>query len=976
METLADLASMQQPRQSVSLQNAAAMNSAAQRSPSVASSRPSSRMPQGARTNSASDLVMAEAPTSTPPPRNFTTSALSEVDSRAVTTLTSNLAQNSYDYNSHVELISLLHRGFTEHLQGSISDALIPANAADYNLLPELRQAREAMSSRYAVGEDIWVAWIKDETVLAKTPEERTSVMELCMRATSEEPASVKLWTLYGEFVWDNYAIAFGFAPDPSDSWTDEDKMICREIFTRDLVRSTWEDGVAATRWRVDESNQVWDRYVELIMQDFPERPSQQTVDEVRDLYMNRLQVPHATWEQSSQAFWPFISKYEGNSWEAIMAATNEAAAPAKQQYALREDFESNLRRASENDDQASLFNVFSTYLAWEAKPKRRPGKFDAELRTALFDRALLRFPTMIEWWLDYVDFLTSLDASSARILPLLERATRHCPWSGELWSRRLLRVELETHKMDEVEGVKHKATNSGLLVVGGMKEMLIVQAAWCSFLRRRAFEPKASEDEADVAEMAISEVLGDIRIQGSRAYGDDFQGDPLWRVEKIWIKFLTQAERFNEARTQWKELVATQGHSYDFWSQYYNWEIFSWGWHRIISNKQNASAELAPSNASAVLREALKQKNLDWPEKILELFAHHFQEHEVPEEVQKAQIELRSAQRRLRYKREREAEAAAAAQPPEEPQADTNEAGAGKRKREEEEEEEANTNGVSGAKRSKKEEQAVIQAPNEEGSASASAQIKRDREHNTITIKNLAFNMSEKTLRQFFADCGKILNVALINESDNTVTATMEFETHEDVLAARSRDGKEIEGSEIHIHSGSQSTLYVANYPADFDEVKIRELFDSYGTIVSVRFPSLKYDQRRRFCYVQFLTSDEANAATALDNKALAGHTLVAKISDPDAKKKRTGALAEGREIVIKNIDFKATDDELKDMFNECGTIENVRRIKAPNGRTTGTCFIIFSTPVSNPFWTSSIHQLTYSRMKQNPLLSTTTSR
>jgi len=946
METLADLAAMQQPRQSISLQNAAALNSAAQRSPSVASSRPSGRMPPNVRTNSASDLVMAEAPTSTPPPRNFTTAALSDVDSQAVTDLTSSLAQNSYDYNSHVELISLLHRGFASHLKGSIGDALIPVKASDYNLLPELRQAREAMSSRYAVGESIWEAWIKDETALAKSPEERTSVMQLCMRATSEEPASVKLWTLYGEFVWDNYAVAHDFAPDPSDSWTDEDKMICREIFTRDLVLSTWGDGVSATRWRIDESQQVWDRYVELIMQDFPERPSQQTVDEVRDLYMNRLQVPHATWEQTSQAFWPFISRYDGNNWEAIMAATNEAAAPAKQQYALREDFESNLRRASENEDQASLFNVFSTYLAWEAKPKRRSGKFETELRTALYDRALLRFPTMIEWWLDYVDFITSLDASSPRILPLLENATRHCPWSGELWSRRLLRVELETHKMDEVEGVKHKATNSGLLIVGGIEEMLIVQAAWCSFLRRRAFEPKASEDEADVAEMAIAEVLGDIRVQGNRAYGNDFQGDPLWRVEKIWIKFLTQAERFDEARTQWKELVSRQGHSYDFWSQYYNWEIYAWGWHRIISNKQNASVELAPSNASAVLREALKQKNLDWPEKILELFAHHFQEHEVPEEVQKAQIELRSAQRRLRYKREREAEAAAAQLPQEEAQVDTNDSGAVKRKREDE----TNTNGDGAAKRSKVEEQGDIHAPNEEGSASASAQIKRDREHNTITIKNLTSGVSEKTLRQFFADCGKILNVALINEADQTITATMEFETHEDVLAARSRDGKEIDGSEIHIQSGSQSTLYVANYPADFDEVKIRELFDSYGTIVSVRFPSLKYDQRRRFCYIQFLTPEEASAATALDNKALAGHALTAKISDPDAKKKRTGALAEGREIVIKNIDFKASDDELKDMFKDCGTIENVRRIKAPNGRTTGTGFIIFSTPVSNP--------------------------
>lgn len=66
-----------------------------------------------------------------------------------------------------------------------------------------------------------------------------------------------------------------------------------------------------------------------------------------------------------------------------------------------------------------------------------------------------------------------------------------------------------------------------------------------------------------------------------------------------------------------------------------------------------------------------------------------------------------------------------------------------------------------------------------------------------------------------------------MINDSDAmTTTATIEFESHEDVLSARTRDGKEIDGQVIHIQSGSQSTLYVANYPEDYDEVKIRELF------------------------------------------------------------------------------------------------------------------------------------------------------
>jgi len=136
-----------------------------------------------------------------------------------------------------------------------------------------------------------------------------------------------------------------------------------------------------------------------------------------------------------------------------------------------------------------------------------------------------------------------------------------------------------------------------------------------------------------------------------------------------------------------------------------------------------------------------------------------------------------------------------------------------------------------------------------------------------------------------------------------------------------------------------------VTNYPAEWDEIKIREMFQDFGTVVSVRLPSLKYNQRRRFCYVQFLTSEEARAATALDDKALDGqHRLVAKISDPHAKRGRSGAVTEGRELHVANVDFSTTESEIRDLFKQHGTVENVRMIKNLQGRFFGTAFIVYS--------------------------------
>lgn len=50
-----------------------------------------------------------------------------------------------------------------------------------------------------------------------------------------------------------------------------------------------------------------------------------------------------------------------------------------------------------------------------------------------------------------------------------------------------------------------------------------------------------------------------------------------------------------------------------------------------------------------------------------------------------------------------------------------------------------------------------------------------------------------------------------------------------------------------------------ITNYPPEYDEVNIRKLFKEHGEVVSVRFPSLKYNTHRRFCYVTFASPQQA---------------------------------------------------------------------------------------------------------------------
>ncbi|TKA60798.1 hypothetical protein B0A55_13717 [Friedmanniomyces simplex] len=634
---------------------------------------------------------------------------------------------------------------------------------------------------------------------------------------------------------------------------------------------------------------------------------------------------------------WPLVNRFEQGNWEAVMAHVNQLADPARKQYGLREEHELAVRRASEAADKDSLFAVLATYLQWERKYVRR-GSNGMELCSAAYERALLHFPTYTEWWLDYIDHVTSNGDTSA-VLPLIERATRHCPWSGDLWAKRILRSDVEGKPHDEIEATKHRATNSGLLDVGGMEELLKVLQQWCSYLRRHAFSVTSDDcdDGLDAAEVAIASSLEDIEQAGRTVYGNDFQGDPLYRLETIQIKFLTEARRLSDARDIYRRLMPVHRTSFDFWSKYYTWELWLWGHERLSEKTRMETSDNGPHLATTVIREALSQRNLDQPEKTLDMYLNHFQQHESGANLQTALIDSREFSKHLALRRAKEAAEAAALQPPSVPVAEPTATNGGKRKAED-----MLANGEGHKKTKTGDVAATVEA-----SSSGTAQIKRDREHNTITVRNLLYDVQEIDIKKFFRGYGQPLSINILQDQANdTASATVEFVSQEDVLTAKTRSGKEFGGLEVRIHSGSQNTLYVTNYPAEYDETTVRGLFDSYGEIVSVRFPSLKFNSRRRFCYVNFLTEEMAKAAeAAMDNKSLDGHhKLLAKIANPDAKKQRSGAQAEGREVFVKNIDREASEGDVKQYFGQYGELVSINLVKLVNNKRTGTGFIVFA--------------------------------
>lgn len=722
------------------------------------------------------------------------------------------------------------------------------------------------MESRFPLGEELWVERITDETMLATTVEDRVSLIELCQRATAEEVGSVRLWLLYGDWVVRLFHAcrpgALGDLPakhglDGDSSWSDEDRMVGAEVFGWDMMVDVWRQAVRATQWRIHDSHLIWDRYAELILEDVANGPNPQKVSHLRSLFDERLQIPHATWDQTFQLFSTFVTNYDNAAYEETMVSASRRAANAKSTFTLRQPYEMRVQAAAESGNQDVEWAMYAEYLDWEMTQTRK-NKGTFQLCNALFERAVLRFATDSNLWEDYVYFL--VDRKTARDVSLspltvLQRATRHCPWSGNLWAQFLLSSESENKPFHEVEEVKHKATSMGLMDIGGMEEVLKAYAAWCCYLNRRAFHEKATDEEADVAEVGIRSAIETVKELGEKKHGKDFKGDPNYRLQRIYVDYLSRSGLWDRARIEvWKALISSRGDSYEFWLRWYHWEMMYWFTAGGAPGVKRSMS--APSSATSVLRQGLNRPNLDWPEKVLEVYMDHVQGFEGVESLQAAIVLVRKVSKGIAKRRQQEADEQAAQLA----QSQQHEAaaaavvmslgeltGGSKRKRDlESETVEDHT-----PKKVRQDQDADHEAMEEDPPKSPeTSALKRDREHTTVIVKNLPAGISEVRVRQFFREvsyvhsvkkrlggllillqCGQVKSLNLITEAGgSSSTATIEFESTEDVLAAQTKDMKALDGNAIEVQIGTGTTVFVTNFPPAADESYVRNLFKDVG--------------------------------------------------------------------------------------------------------------------------------------------------
>ncbi|EHK98504.1 putative Uncharacterized RNA-binding protein [Glarea lozoyensis 74030] len=469
-------------------------------------------------------------------------------------------------------------------------------------------------------------------------------------------------------------------------------------------------------------------------------------------------------------------------------------------------------------------------------------------LCVALFERALCSTTMGVdpEMWEDYITFLSTTELNITHNFSLAE-----------------------------MEQIKTDATAKDNLTRDNMEAMVEFYVTWATFLKRKALSVDATDEDLNAADKGLPAALKTIDSQGQRKYGrSEWNGDPLYRIERVFIEYKTQKGSIQDARIMWQNLVKRRGDSYEFWQHYYFWEM-------AVRESPSHS-----SRATEVLEKAVYRQGLDWPEKILEMYLRHCQNYEQVEVLLKAMNLVYKVSKSVTKRRAKEA-AQASAMYAHQPQAEVmNESStpdapssASKRKRETD----LDDVDENASKRTKNEFTAA------ESEVSKEQNLKRDRENTTVMVTNLPVEATQTKVRQYFKEYGHINSLAIKPEPDKgSATAVIEFRSPLDVQSALLRDMK--------------------------------------------------------FVYVTFRTREAAAAATRLDGEQVAGqYKLVAKYSDPGAKKEREGAMAEEREVHVTGIDFSLNERDLKEIFGKYGTVDKVRLLKKPNGESKGAGFISF---------------------------------
>jgi len=244
------------------------------------------------------------------------------------------------------------------------------------------------------------------------------------------------------------------------------------------------------------------------------------------------------------------------------------------------------------------------------------------------------------------------------------------------------------------------------------------------------------------------------------------------------------------------------------------------------------------------------------------------------------------------------------------------------------------------------------------------------------VFIKNLDKSIDNKALYDTFSTFGNILSCKIMTDvnSDSRGYGFVHFETNEAAEAAINavnnmllNDKKVYVGrfmprsqrlQELGSTNKKFTNVYVKNFGENFDDEKLKEMFEKYGEVTSAVVAKADDGKSKGHGFVNFKDAETADKAckdlndTDFNGKKLFVGRFQKKMERVNALKKIHEEKKQERQnrymginLYIKNLDDTIDDERLRKEFSSFGTITSAK-VMSENGRSKGFGFVCFSAP------------------------------
>ncbi|KAM7251890.1 hypothetical protein ACFE04_023773 [Oxalis oulophora] len=294
-------------------------------------------------------------------------------------------------------------------------------------------------------------------------------------------------------------------------------------------------------------------------------KEKEKQIQRVRSLFHRQLSIPLTDLRSTLLAYKSWEAEQgtkldaESSDLDGVPPKAASAYKKALEMYEARDRLEEQISNGDQSDSEK--LQKFLGYLKYE-QSSGHPTRVQV-----LFERAITEFPVSTDLWIDYSRYMDKTFKVGKMVRDVYFRATRNCPWVGELWVRYLLLLERGRAPEKEIADLSEKAMQCTFSTVEEYLDLFLTRV---DGLRRRMSLPSKSEDLLDYS--IIRETF-----QRASEYLSPLlsNSDQLLHFYVYWARLeLKLGKDLAGSRGIWESLLKACGSMFEAWQAYIAMEI------------------------------------------------------------------------------------------------------------------------------------------------------------------------------------------------------------------------------------------------------------------------------------------------------------------------------------------------------------------------------------------------------------------